>query len=52
MLQKHPSKNPLRGNLGFLSTRCYKHCEEIRRNTQANKPYGTKEVFEVFKVSA
>jgi len=35
-----------------LGTRCYKHCEETRRSTQANKPYGTEEVFEVIKVAA
>ena len=34
--------------LVFLDTRFYIDAEE---NTQTNKPYGTQEVFEVFKVS-
>ncbi|RKU33391.1 hypothetical protein C6499_01340 [Candidatus Poribacteria bacterium] len=45
MLKK---QKPLRG-LGFLAIRCYRHTEETPK--QIN-PYGTEEVFEVFKVSA
>ena len=40
MLQKHPSKNPLRG-LGFLVTCCYKHAEET---PQQINPTGFKRV--------
>ena len=57
------AKTPYRAYV-FARKCCYKHCEEIRRNTQAirrntqaktpqaNKPYGTEEGFEIFKVSA
>ena len=43
---------PLQGNLILFLNVFYKHNEEIRRNTQANKPYRTKEGLRVCKVSA
>ena len=41
MLQKHPSKNPLRGLVLLVLTLLHRYW----RNAQANKPYGTKEGF-------
>ena len=54
MLQKHPSKNPLRGLdlRGSFSTKILKKSAETPYQTpQANKPYGIQERFEGSKVS-